>query len=127
MVARLSIAARRVGIAAGFAVIVATGAAGVQALRIHHQDGQWALAHPPAPKRLQFKGHTYERASKPRMIVKSSHDKEWPSVDLVLRGTTPGGGFIFTPSTGPDLPPVIWVQEHAEQSRAWQYELADTP
>lgn len=119
--------ATKLGIAAAAAVLVAAVAGGVQALRIHHEDGQWALAHPAAPKRLLFEGHTYERASRPRPITRGGPDEPWPSVDIAWRGTTSGGGIIYSPSTGPDPAPVIWVQDDARHSRTWQYQLADSP
>ena len=64
---RLTIA-RKVGVTVAVVLALAAAAAGVQALRIHHQDGQWALVHPAAPKRLSFDGHTYKRGHAPRVL-----------------------------------------------------------
>lgn len=126
MTRRISTAGK-VGIAAAAAVLVVAAVGAAQALRIHHEDGQWALVHPAAPKRLLFKGHTYERGSSPRSITRGGPDEPWPSVDIAWRGTTRGGGIIYSPSAGPDPAAVIWVQEDAQHSRTWQYQLADNP
>lgn len=124
---------RRVGVAAAAALLLAAAAVGVQALRIHNEDGQWGLMHPAAPKLLSFEGHKYVRGSAPRHITRGAPD-EWPSVDIAVRGRTNGGGVIFAPSRPLDAPPpgpdpeaVIWVQEDPKGGLAWQYELADNP
>ena len=88
--------------------------AGVQAVRIHAQDGRWALVPSVAPERLDLAGRTYARGDR----------SEMPGEDLVERGHTSGGGMIYTLAGDTDPSVVLWVRK-GEQ--AWAYGLLGGP
>jgi len=88
--------------------------AGFQAVHIHHQDGQWALVPSAAPDRLTLSGREYQRGDLDTEV--------YP--DWVKRGTTSGGGTIFTLASSTGTPTVLWVRKG---DKVWGYDLIGGP
>lgn len=89
-------------------------AAGAQAVRIHDQDGQWALVRSAAPDRLTLDGRDYRRGDRDTEVY----------ADWVKRGTTSGGGTIYTLASSTGTPTVLWVRDG---DRVWGYGLVGGP
>jgi len=99
---------------AALALVVLLALGGlVQAVHIHHQDGQWALVPSVAPDRLTVDGRDYRRG-----------DLDKQPRDWVKRGTTSGGGTIYTPAGFNGTPTVLWVRKG---NKVWGYDLIGGP
>jgi hypothetical protein len=84
------------------------------ALWIHAHDGRWGLVPSVAPGSLTFVGRDYQRGSR---------DQDLPP-GLVPRGSTSGGGTIYTEAGAKDPSTVIWV---GKGDRIWEYALLGGP
>lgn len=94
-------------------VLVVLGA-GFQAVHIHQQDGQWAFVPSAAPDRLTLSGRVYQRGDL---------DTD-PPANWVKRGTTSGGGTIYTLADTSGTPTVLWVRKG---DKVWGYDLSGGP
>lgn len=110
---------RRVGRSSGRRAMLAllvlvVLAAGAQAVRIHDRDGQWALVSSAAPERLTLDGRDYRRGDPDTEVY----------ADWVKRGTTSGGGTIYTLASSTGTPTVLWVRDG---DTVWGYGLLGGP
>jgi hypothetical protein len=88
-------------------------AVAAQALRIHAQDGRWALIPSALPERLHFAGRDYDRG---RQVDSRG--------GLVREGSTSGGGTIYTIAADTVPGVVIYVRDG---DQLWQYALVGGP
>jgi hypothetical protein len=95
------------------ATVVLVFAAGAQAIRIHAQDGRWALVPSTTPERLHFAGRDYDR-------VRSVAQRD----GLVKDGKTSGGGTIYTIAADEGTDVVIYVRDG---DQLWEYSLVGGP
>ena len=95
------------------AAVVLLLAAGAQSIRIHAQDGRWALIPSATPERLHHAGRDYDRGQ--RVAQRSG---------LVKDGTTSGGGIIYTVAADHGTEVVIYVRDG---DQLWEYSLVGGP
>ena len=95
------------------AAVVLVIAAGAQAIRIHAQDGRWALVPSTTPERLHFAGRDYDRG---RRVAQRD--------GLMKDGKTSGGGTIYTVAADKGTDVVIYVRDGDE---LWEYSLVGGP
>ena len=95
------------------AAVLLVMAAGAQAIRMHAQDGRWALIPQATPERLHFAGRDYDRG---RRVAERA--------GLVKDGTTSGGGTIDTIRADHGTEVVIYARD---SNHLWEYSLERGP
>jgi hypothetical protein len=102
--------------AVGMVLVVGMGLAAVQAERVHHRYGTWALrpgGHTPA---IPFHGRDYDRGARLQSLP----------VDVEKIGSAPGNGEVFSAPPLPGISPTVLYVRYPDGS-VFDYALSGGP
>jgi len=110
------VSSKSVAVVGLVAAVVVVALLGFQLHRVHSEGWEWRLTPSAAPPKVHLMGRDYSR-----------DDQEPMPPGLVNRGTTPGGGSIFTEAVSPTHSGVYFSVFVKDGSLAFRYSLMGGP